>query len=64
LPKIFFLEPESDMHQTDHHRHFHQRPDHCCEGRTRVGAKHGNSQFEVVSGGGRRQGGGLALLLI
>lgn len=42
------------MHQTDHDRHLHQRPDHRSKSRTRIDAEHGDGnsyrQFKVITG--------------
>lgn len=60
LYRLFFppllAEPERQVHQPDHHRHFHQRTDDGSEGLAGIDAKnrhrHRDSQFEIVAGSG------------
>ena len=60
------LKPQSHMHQTNHNRHFYQRPYDRGKRRPGIeaehGHRHGDGQFEIVTRCGESQRGGLGLI--
>ena len=62
LSPPLFTEPEGQVDQPDHHRHFHQRTDDGGESLPGVDAEHchrdGNGQLKIVAGSGEGEGGG------
>ena len=60
------LEPEGNVDQADHDRHFHQGTDHRGKGRPGIEAEdrhgHGDGEFKVVAGSRKSQGSGFAVV--